>query len=290
MIQNKYKITFIFFLLFNLIAYGSFAGVIVLKSGEEIQGRILKKTEKYIEIKVKGRILMYDVEDVAHIKGRKPVATPKNYSDNAGVTFEIGLQAASDGFFLDAEKVFMKILVLEPKNPNVKEALEIIDDYRSKVIDSEYAQYIFKGAYYLLLKEYRQAISVYKKILEIKPSSPEVYYNMGTAYQGLGLADEAVKCFKKLIDINPQDYEVILKLGYAYYFLGDYHSSIFYLEKAIKLVANDPKPYSILGMNFYSIGQSKKAKNYLKKAKKIYLDSGNIKRAKEIGSLIETFI
>ena len=86
------------------------------------------------------------------------------------------------------------------------------------------------------------------------------------------------------------DYEVIVKLGYAYYFLGDYHNSIFYLEKAIKLVTDDPKPYSILGMANYSIGQSQKAKNYLKKAKKIYLDSGNIKRAKEIGDLIEIFI
>ncbi|MCQ9206055.1 MAG: tetratricopeptide repeat protein [Omnitrophica bacterium] len=267
-----------------------YAGVIVLKTGEEIAGTITKKTKEYIEIKIKGEIKIYKLADIKSIKGRKPALIQDNSFNDTELSFEKGLLTAGEGFFLDAEKIFKKIRESDPSNLNVKEALAIIDDFRQGNVGGEFARYLFKGAYYLLTKEYKKAIEEYKKVLEIKPGSYEVYYNLGSAYQAIDLSGEAIIYFEKLFQINPNDYSVLLKLGFSYHLLNKYHQSIVYLEKGIKLFPDDPKPYSILGVNYYSIGEPEKAKQYLKRAKDLYLETGNQERAEEIERLIKSFI
>lgn len=267
-----------------------YAGVVVLKTGEEIAGTITKKTKEYIEIKVMGETKTYKLADIKRIKGRKPALIQDNSFNDAESSFEKGLLTAGEGFFLDAEKIFKKIRESDFSNLNVRKALAIIDDVRQDNVGGEFARYLFKGAYYLLTKEYKKSIEEYKKVLEIKPDSYEVYYNLGSAYQAIDLSGEAIIYFEKLFQINPDDYNVLLKLGFSYHLLNKYHQSIDYLEKGIKLFPDDPKPYSILGVNYYSIGEPEKARQYLKRARNLYLETGNQGRAEEIDRLIKSFI
>ena len=50
---------------------------------------------------------------------------------------------------------------------------------------------------------FQEAMSYYKKAIQINPNLSEAHNNLGYAYQGLGKTQEAMNCYQKAIQINP---------------------------------------------------------------------------------------
>ena len=63
------------------------------------------------------------------------------------------------------------------------------------------------------LKQYKEAITAYKKAVDINPKKDSAYYNMGIAYGELKKYKEAITAFKKALEINK-------KKDTAYYNMG----------------------------------------------------------------------
>lgn len=137
-----------------------------------------------------------------------------------------------------------------------------------------------KGILEFAQKKYEKAIKYWKEFSQKKPNSFEVWSSLGRAYMSIGNYTEAIASINKSLEINPSnpiDWEnlgsaVILDANERYgddYVLENVMSkSIEYYEKALKCSV---KRYDLLlkiGIQYASIGSFKKAIDYMNK----YLD------------------
>lgn len=58
------------------------------------------------------------------------------------------------------------------------------------------------GQSYLLNKEYENAIKKFSEALRINSHDPELYYNLGLAYEGADKLDDAVKMYEKTLNLD----------------------------------------------------------------------------------------
>lgn len=58
------------------------------------------------------------------------------------------------------------------------------------------------GQSYLLNKEYEQAIKQFSAALTINPHDPELYYNLGLAYEGANKPKEAISMYEKTLRLD----------------------------------------------------------------------------------------
>ncbi|MGB3341911.1 MAG: tetratricopeptide repeat protein [bacterium] len=58
------------------------------------------------------------------------------------------------------------------------------------------------GQSYLLNKEYDQAIKKFSEALKINPHDPELYYNLGLAYEGAKRPSDAVTMYEKTLQLD----------------------------------------------------------------------------------------
>lgn len=58
------------------------------------------------------------------------------------------------------------------------------------------------GQSYLLNKEYEQAIKKFSAALTINPHDPELYYNLGLAYEGANKPKEALSMYEKTLHLD----------------------------------------------------------------------------------------
>jgi tetratricopeptide (TPR) repeat protein len=81
-------------------------------------------------------------------------------------------------------------------------------DGREREIDSDEAGYMELGKFYFLNNKYDEAVSEFKKVLEINPVNAEAYYNIGLIKESSNLTDEAKEMYSKALSIKP-DYKVV---------------------------------------------------------------------------------
>ena len=79
--MNPKNISFIlFFCLF--FAGSAFSEIIVLKSGGEVEGKLIEKTDEYVKINFQGVELVYYLDEIAAIKDSKSPSTGEGQSYN----------------------------------------------------------------------------------------------------------------------------------------------------------------------------------------------------------------
>ena len=128
-----------------------------------------------------------------------------------------------------------------------------------------------KGIHYYKEKNYTQAISEYKKIVNILPDFFDVYYQMALCYEKKGFLREACKSYEKAIDLQP-NYEVaknrldflrqVEKIknnpneGKEYLLLGDICLRNYDFTKAINFFKKTLKLNPDLFVCYYNLGIS----------------------------------
>lgn len=93
--------------------------------------------------------------------------------------------------------------------------------------------------------EYKQAITIYDKILEIAPSNISTLKMKGIAQSNLDQHDKSLKQFFKVLQYRPNDVTSLTGMGVGFGNLGEYQESITYFEKALK-----EKPDSVVINNY----------------------------------------
>jgi tetratricopeptide (TPR) repeat protein len=109
-------------------------------------------------------------------------------------------------------------------------------------------------------KEYlEQAVTAY-------PNDERVHFTLGNYYFGQQQLDDALSNYKKAVELAPNYSQAYNLLGYCYRQKGDYANSEEAFKKYITLIPNDPNPYDsyaelLLKMGRYdeSIAQYRKA-------------------------------
>jgi Tfp pilus assembly protein PilF len=72
------------------------------------------------------------------------------------------------------------------------------------------------GIFYLENGNYRQAISEFRRALDMNPDDPNYYFSMGTAYSLEGEDEAAIKELKTALRLDPKYSEAHNNLGYIY--------------------------------------------------------------------------
>ena len=66
-----------------------------------------------------------------------------------------------------------------------------------------YTDLIEAGKFYFVNGKFDKAIEEFNKALKLNPNDPEIYYNLGLAYESKSKLDEARKMYEKAVEINP---------------------------------------------------------------------------------------
>jgi Flp pilus assembly protein TadD len=73
---------------------------------------------------------------------------------------------------------------------------------------SNEVDHIELGKFYFLNNKYDEAVSEFKKVLEINPGNAEAYYNIGLIKESSNQTDEAREMYSKALAVKP-DYKIV---------------------------------------------------------------------------------
>ncbi|MDR1721053.1 MAG: tetratricopeptide repeat protein [Endomicrobium sp.] len=78
----------------------------------------------------------------------------------------------------------------------------------AKNVASKELSHIELGKFYFLNNKYDEAVSEFRKVLEINPANAEAYYNIGLIKESSNLIDEAKEMYSRALAVKP-DYEIV---------------------------------------------------------------------------------
>ena len=91
------------------------------------------------------------------------------------------------------------------------------------------------AAAYYFIGNYKDAIALLKKALEINPNFIDAYNNLGSAYCAAGKNKQAIAALKKAIQLNPKIGEAHNNIALAYYYNKEYGLAIKHCDMAMGL-------------------------------------------------------
>ena len=142
------------------------------------------------------------------------------------------------------------------------------------------------GMEYLNQNDFENAISKFKRAIEIDPNFAFAWDNLGVAYRKTNQYEEAIKAYKKSLDINPEGRLPLMNIAVTYNLNKEYLDAITYYKKFIDIYKNDPEGYYGLGLILYTNNQQEAGLDNLIHAYTIYTAQNSPYRAdaaKKIG-------
>ena len=149
--------------------------------------------------------------------------------------------------------------------PNVSAPVpaEIIDELRMLAA---------RSAQSYAARNYEDAITDYRRIVQIMPGFSEAHSNLGVALFDLGRLSEAEDAFRQAIAANQDSAEAWSNLGYALQELGRNEDAIQALQRAVSLRQDYAEALSNLGHALHREGRSDEAEVALHKANAVSPD------------------
>ncbi len=166
--------------------------------------------------------------------------------------------------YKDAEKNFLKAVVLEPRLWKSYTYLGYIKDFQ---------------------KKYTAAAIEYTAALKVNPGNGLIYNNLGVSYSLAGHHQKAVTAFNKAINLNYRDAKVYNNLALALANLERYAEAL----EAFKKAGGEAQAYNNLGCIYLNRGLLEEAVSSFENAIKLepgyYAKAGdNLKKAKVLSS------
>lgn len=138
------------------------------------------------------------------------------------------------------------------------DATAFISEQTSKELSEFlYIKYINKSSDISRYQLYDEAKVLLWKAINLFPSNPDAYVNLGVIHIKEKSFDAANRNLRKALDLSQPNYskkEIILyNLGLCFYFKGEYSKAIQYLEEAIMIYPKFDQAMFYLGMSYDKI-------------------------------------
>lgn len=183
-------------ILFSLIITFSvsYAEVIILKSGKQIEEKIIERTKDYIKIDIGGVLITYWTDEIESID-----------------SYPAALETSSpEAEFNKHEARIIEYFL----NRKYEEALDTLnemmkDDKIKDIAAGRPDTYRRYGIIYYYLGRFQEAILSFEQAANLKPNNPYDYLTLGVLYDFVDQAEKAKDNLIKAIDIFRQETEEI---------------------------------------------------------------------------------
>jgi protein O-GlcNAc transferase len=180
---------------------------------------------------------------------------------NVHEELERGVRYHRCGKTVEAQKIYEKVLMIQPNDPDAKHLLGVVA-YQMK--DNEKALNLIMGAigitssvpYYhnslgkVLMDMGRtdEAVRCYKRALMLKEDYPEAWRNLASALRTQGRLNASVKSYKRAIALDPKCAVTYCDLGNAFREQKQEEKAVFCFEKAVEIYPDYCDAYYNMGM------------------------------------------
>jgi len=128
------------------------------------------------------------------------------------------------------------------------------------------------GVAYNSLGMHDKAIDHLLTALSLNPDDPEIHYNLGLAYSDEGMTAQSIEQLKSALRLKPDFYEAHYDIAVDYMSLNLTDKAVEHLTMALKLQPNDPAAHNNLGIAYASKGEIEKAIEHFRAAIKLKPD------------------
>jgi tetratricopeptide (TPR) repeat protein len=109
--------------------------------------------------------------------------------------------------------------------------------------------------------EYDEAVSEYKKVLDLQPDNRKALYGLGQSYEANNDLQEAIDAYKRFLELEPTNEQVRNRIIVLYYQTGEKDEAIKEAETYAILSPDDPDAWKRLGALYLSQGDYQKAES-----------------------------
>lgn len=102
---------------------------------------------------------------------------------------------------------------------------------------------------------YRQAIELFKSVIEIKPDLLEANVNLGFCYRAIADKQNQIYYFEKAQNLSPDSADINYNLGLAYFDSKMYEKAIERFNKVVELNATYKEAYFNIGTSYFNLGK-----------------------------------
>ena len=110
-----------------------------------------------------------------------------------------------------------------------------------------------------------EAMFMFQRSVDLDPNFSTGYYNLGRAYFMQHYYDKAIIAYKKTIELDPQEHRAWNNLGWVYMAQKNYEDCEFHLKKSIEVKKNYPVAHLNLGLAYIVQKKLDDAEQILKK-------------------------
>ncbi len=190
--MSKKQIVFsIYIILFLLIMNLPlvFAETIVLKSGKQIEGKIIEKTDQYLKIEIEGIPVTYWLDEIERVDEKA------SFPSQVAISESISSKSEIEKIITPKVEDYLKNKKYKDTIPLLRKAIELAPD------NPEF--YLGLGICYYYVGDFQEASSLLQKAIELQPE-PDFYICLGVIYDSMGFKEEAKAAFNRSIEISMQ--------------------------------------------------------------------------------------
>ncbi len=118
------------------------------------------------------------------------------------------------------------------------------------------------------LKYWRSSIPLYEHTLRVTQNNYVIHTNLGVVLENHGRVDEAISHYKKSLEINPVDPNTNVNLGTAFFSQGKMNRAIDHYQKAIQIDSESALAHNNLGLVLICTGNIETAIEHFQEAVK----------------------
>jgi tetratricopeptide (TPR) repeat protein len=119
------------------------------------------------------------------------------------------------------------------------------------------------GELYLYHSQIDDAITEFRKELEINPGNAAAYYKLADGYSRVRKFDEAERLLQRSIWLDPTSTGPYILLGKVLDKKGETELAVRALQRALALDPNNPMPHHLLGQAYRELGKNEEAEREL---------------------------
>lgn len=179
----------------------------------------------------------------------------EEFSDNASLHFNLGLNYLEIGNYTKATSEFKKTIDLDGSHAKAYQALGLI---------------------YFEKEEFSMAAAYYKASVESGKFDQYVYYKLGSCYFKLKRFNDALNAFLKSLEFEPDQVNFLFSTGLTLLMLKDNYRSIEYFEKILKRQPMQLEAHYHICINYIEMNLFEKC---IEEAQKILLKNDQYAKA-----------